>query len=153
MERRVEPAQLAAEDHHIEALSLGEHSQRTNELVARAVHKVSPRAAKKLVPVDSATLVGSLMESEMFGHVKGAFTGATSDRQGLFSASDGGTIMFDEITTISTDVQAKLLRVLQNREFIPLGSVEPRTVDVRILAATNEDVKQQVRSGHFREDL
>ncbi len=123
------------------------------ELVAQAIHRRSPRKDRPFIVVNSSSIPTELLEDNLFGHIKGAFTGATSDRQGLFSASDGGTIMFDEITTIGTDVQAKLLRVLQNREFIPLGSVEPRTVDVRILAATNEDVKQQVRSGKFREDL
>jgi len=123
------------------------------ELVAQAIHRRSPRKDRPFIVVNSSNIPSELLEDNLFGHVKGAFTGATGDRQGLFNAADGGTIMFDEVTTVGADVQAKLLRVLQNREFIPLGSVEPRTVDVRILAATNEDVKEQVRSGSFREDL
>ena len=123
------------------------------ELVAQAIHRRSPRKDKPFIVVNSSSIPTELLEDHLFGHIKGAFTGATSDRQGLFSASDGGTLMFDEITTVGADVQAKLLRVLQNREFIPLGSVEPRTVDVRILAATNENVKEGVRTGTFREDL
>ncbi|MCH7781311.1 MAG: sigma-54-dependent Fis family transcriptional regulator [Acidobacteria bacterium] len=123
------------------------------ELVAQAIHRRSPRRDKPFIVVNSSNIPSELLEDNLFGHVKGAFTGATSNRQGLFQASDGGTIMFDEITTVGTDVQAKLLRVLQNKEFIPLGSVEPRTVDVRILAASNEDVKEQIRAGNFREDL
>jgi len=123
------------------------------ELVAQAIHRRSPRKNKPFIVVNSSNIPTELLEDNLFGHVKGAFTGATGNRQGLFQASDGGTIMFDEITTVGADVQAKLLRVLQNKEFIPLGSVEPRTVDVRILAATNEDVKEQIRAGKFREDL
>jgi len=123
------------------------------ELVAQAIHLRSSRKDKPFIVVNSSNIPTELLEDNLFGHVKGAFTGATSDRQGLFEASDGGTIMFDEVTTIGPDVQAKLLRVLQNREFIPLGSVEPRRVDVRILAATNEDVKEQVDAGKFRDDL
>jgi len=123
------------------------------ELVAQAIHRRSPRKDRPFIVVNSSSIPTELLEDNLFGHVKGAFTGATHDRQGLFGAADGGTIMFDEITTIGADVQAKLLRVLQNREFIPLGSVEPRTVDVRILAATNEDVKELVRTGDLREDL
>ena len=123
------------------------------ELVAQAIHRRSPRKNKPFIVVNSSNIPTELLEDNLFGHIKGAFTGATSNRQGLFDASDGGTLMFDEITTVGADVQAKLLRVLQNREFIPLGSVEPRTVDVRILAATNEDVREQVRAGNFREDL
>ena len=123
------------------------------ELVAQAIHRRSPRRDKPFIVVNSSSIPSELLEDNLFGHVKGAFTGATGNRQGLFQASDGGTIMFDEITTVGADVQAKLLRVLQNKEFIPLGSVEPRTVDVRILAASNEDVKEQIRAGKFREDL
>jgi DNA-binding NtrC family response regulator len=123
------------------------------ELVAQAIHRRSPRKDRPFIVVNSSSIPTELLEDNLFGHVKGAFTGATHDRDGLFGAADGGTIMFDEITTLGADVQAKLLRVLQNREFIPLGSVEPRTVDVRILAATNEDVKELVRTGELREDL
>ncbi len=123
------------------------------ELVAQAIHRQSPRKEKPFIVVNSSSIPTELLEDNLFGHVKGAFTGATADRQGLFSAADGGTILFDEVTTISSDVQAKLLRVMQNREFIPLGSVEPRTVDVRILAATNEDIRTLVKDGGFREDL
>ena len=123
------------------------------ELVAQAIHRRSTRADRPFIVVNSSSIPSDLLEDNLFGHVKGAFTGATSDRQGLLEAADGGTIVFDEITTVGADVQAKLLRVIQNREFIPLGSVETKTVDVRIVAATNEDVKELVQAGRFREDL
>ena len=123
------------------------------ELVAQAIHRRSPRKDKPFIVVNSSSIPTDLLEDNLFGHVKGAFTGATSARRGLLEASSGGTIVFDEITTVNSEVQAKLLRVIQNKEFIPLGSVEPRTVDVRILAATNEDVKECVDAGMFREDL
>ena len=123
------------------------------ELVARAVHKVSPRAAKRLVPVDSATLVGSLMESELFGHVKGAFTGAIENKLGLVRAANGGTLFLDEIGELNPETQAKLLRLLQEGEIRPIGQTDPIHVDIRVIAATNRNLETAVREGKFREDL
>ncbi|MCP3979721.1 MAG: sigma-54-dependent Fis family transcriptional regulator [bacterium] len=123
------------------------------ELVAQAIHRRSTRTAEPYLIVNSASIPTELLEDNLFGHLKGAFTGATTDRIGLLEAADGGTILFDEISTVAPQVQAKLLRVIQEKEFLPLGSVEPRTVDVRILAATNEDLKALVEAGRFREDL
>lgn len=123
------------------------------ELVAQAIHRRSPRANRPFMVVNSGSIPGELLEDNLFGHDRGAFTGANSDRIGLLEAADGGTILFDEITTVAPAVQAKLLRVIQEKEFIPLGSVTRKTVDVRILAATNEDVKELVDAGTFRDDL
>jgi DNA-binding NtrC family response regulator len=123
------------------------------ELVAQAIHLRSRRAKKPFVVVNSSSIPTELLEDNLFGHVRGAFTGASGDKIGLIEAADGGTVLFDEITTVAPVVQAKLLRVLQSKEFLPLGSVESRTADVRILAATNEDIKQLVADGSFREDL
>lgn len=122
------------------------------ELVARAVHQVSPLAAKVFLPVDAATLVGSLMESELFGHVKGAFTGAIGN-QGLVRSADGGTLFLDEIGELTPPAQAKLLRLLQEQEVRPVGSAQPVKVNVRILAATNRDLEQAIKDGSFRDDL
>jgi len=122
------------------------------ELVARAVHQVSPLAAKVFLPVDAATLVGSLMESELFGHVKGAFTGAIGN-QGLVRSADGGTLFLDEIGELTPPAQAKLLRLLQEQEVRPVGSAQPVKVNVRILAATNRDLEQAIKDGAFRDDL
>jgi DNA-binding NtrC family response regulator len=122
------------------------------ELVARAVHEVSPLAAKVFLPVDAATLVGSLMESELFGHVKGAFTGAIGN-QGLVRSADGGTLFLDEIGELTPPAQAKLLRLLQEQEVRPVGSAQPVKVNVRILAATNRDLEQAIKDGAFRDDL
>jgi len=123
------------------------------ELVAHAIHKRSPRARKPFLVVNSGSIPAELLEDNLFGHERGAFTGATSDKIGLLEAAAGGTILFDEITTVAPAVQAKLLRVIQEKEFLPLGSVAPRTADVRILAATNEDIRALVESGAFRDDL
>jgi DNA-binding NtrC family response regulator len=123
------------------------------ELVAQAIHRRSQRADKPFRVVSSSSIPTELLEDNLFGHVRGAFTGAGADKLGLLESADGGTVLFDEITTISPIVQAKLLRIIQEKEFIPLGSVESRTVDVRILAATNEDMKSLVDQGLFREDL
>lgn len=123
------------------------------ELVAHALHRRSPRADKPLVVVNSNSIPADLLEDNLFGHVRGAFTGANTSKVGLLESADGGTILFDEITTVAPAVQAKLLRVMQEKEFRPLGAVENRTVDVRILAATNEDMGQLVARGEFREDL
>jgi DNA-binding NtrC family response regulator len=123
------------------------------ELVAKALHRLSPRAAGPFVTVNSGSLPPDLLESNLFGHVRGSFTGAVSDKKGLFKVADGGTIFFDEIGTVPPDTQAKLLRVLQEREFMPVGAVEPVRSDVRVVAATNADLLHLVADGRFREDL
>jgi len=123
------------------------------ELIAKAIHAASPRADQMFVAVNSGSLPPDLLESILFGHVKGAFTGATAARKGHFETANHGTIFFDEVGNISLDIQAKLLRVIQEREFMPLGSSETVRVDVRILAATNSDLKRLVEEGKFREDL
>jgi transcriptional regulator with GAF, ATPase, and Fis domain len=123
------------------------------ELLARALHESSPRAGKPFVRVHCAALSSSLLESELFGHVKGAFTGAVRDRPGRFELADGGTLFLDEIGDISLEVQVKLLRVLQEMTFERVGSSEPVQVDVRIIAATHQDLEQLIRAGRFREDL
>jgi two-component system response regulator PilR (NtrC family) len=123
------------------------------ELVAQAIHRRSTRAGKPFVVVNSNSIPTELLEDNLFGHVRGAFTGASGAKEGLLETAAGGTVLFDEISTVSPEVQAKLLRVMQEREFLPLGSVESKTVDVRILAATNEDLKVLVERGRFREDL
>ncbi len=123
------------------------------ELVAKALHRLSPRAAGAFVTVHSGALPPDLLESNLFGHIRGSFTGAVSDKKGLFKAADGGTIFFDEIGTVPVETQAKLLRVLQEREFLPVGAVEPIRSDVRVIAATNADLTRFVAEGKFREDL
>jgi DNA-binding NtrC family response regulator len=123
------------------------------ELIAKAIHAHSARADHAFVPVNSGSLPSDLLESILFGHVKGAFTGAIARQKGLFETANRGTIFFDEIGTISPEIQVKLLRVMQDREFLPLGSSESVKVDVRIIAATNADLKKQVDEGKFREDL
>jgi transcriptional regulator with GAF, ATPase, and Fis domain len=123
------------------------------ELVARAVHAGSRRADKPLIKVNCAAIPSALMESEFFGHERGAFTGATSKRVGRFALADGGTIFLDEIGELPVDLQAKLLRVLQEGELEPVGSSQTRKVDVRVIAATNRDLRQAIREGKFREDL
>jgi DNA-binding NtrC family response regulator len=123
------------------------------ELVAKAIHANSPRASQLFVPVNSGSLPPELLESTLFGHMKGAFTSAIQTKKGYFEVADHGTIFFDEIGTIGAETQIKLLRVIQEKEFTPLGSTDPIKVDVRILAATNADLLQLVREGKFREDL
>jgi DNA-binding NtrC family response regulator len=123
------------------------------ELVAKAIHANSPRADQMFVAVNSGSLPPELLESTLFGHVKGAFTSAVQSKKGYFEVADRGTIFFDEIGTIGPETQIKLLRVIQEKEFTPLGATEPIRVDVRILAATNADLLQLVREGKFREDL
>ena len=123
------------------------------ELVAKAIHASSPRDARDFVVVNSGSMPSELLESNLFGHVKGAFTGAIANKKGLFEKADRGTIFFDEIGTVPLDVQAKLLRVMQEREFMRVGAVDTIKVDVRIIAATNEDLRHNVREGTFREDL
>ena len=123
------------------------------ELVARAVHEQSPRADRPLVQVNCAAIPEELIESELFGHEKGSFTGATRKQIGKFVAADGGTIFLDEIGDMSARTQAKVLRVLQNGEVEPVGSASHVTVDTRVVAATNRDLKQEIEDGNFREDL
>jgi len=122
-------------------------------LVARRVHELSGRADKPFVEINCGALPEGLLESELFGHAKGAFTGASADRQGRFLAAEGGTIFLDEIGTASQALQVRLLRVIQERTFEPVGSEETQTVDVRLVLATNEDLSQLVAEGSFRRDL
>ena len=123
------------------------------ELVAKAIHANSARSDKPFVVVNSGSMPSELLESNLFGHLKGAFTGAVASKKGLFEVADGGSIFFDEIGNIGLDVQAKLLRVIQEKEFMRLGSVDTVKVDVRLIAATNDDLKKMIVAGTFREDL
>ena len=132
------------------ALLLGETGT-GKEVVARSVHNI--KASGPFVTVDCSSMVGPLMESELFGHVKGAFTGAANNKFGLLEAANGGTAFFDEIGELALDLQAKLLRVLQEKEFRPVGSVATRHSDFRIIAATNRDLAAEVEKGTFRRDL
>lgn len=123
------------------------------ELVAKAIHANSARAEKPFQVVNSGSMPADLLESNLFGHVKGAFTGAVASKKGLFEVADGGSIFFDEISNIGLEVQAKLLRVIQEKEFMRVGSVDTLKVDVRLIAATNDDLKKMIGEGRFREDL
>lgn len=123
------------------------------ELIAKAIHEASPRVGRAFVTVNSSNIPSELLESELFGHTRGAFTGAVAAKKGLFEVADGGSIFLDEIGDIPPETQVRLLRVIQEREFTPLGDTAPRRVDVRIIAATNIDLKEAVRQGIFREDL
>ncbi|HSG99499.1 MAG TPA: sigma 54-interacting transcriptional regulator [candidate division Zixibacteria bacterium] len=123
------------------------------ELIARAIHNASARRDKPLITVNCAAIPAALIESEFFGHEKGAFTGATQKREGRFTLADGGTIFLDEIGELPLDLQSKLLRVLQEGEFQPVGGSRTHTVDVRVIAATNRDLKSEIAAGSFREDL
>ena len=123
------------------------------ELVARAIHDRSQQRHRPLIKVNCAAIPDTLIESELFGHARGAFTGAQSAKKGRFALADGGTIFLDEIATLGLSVQSKLLRVLQEREFEPLGSERTERVDVRVIAATNRDLRAMVAEGRFQEDL
>lgn len=123
------------------------------ELIAKAIHMNSPRKDQAFVPVNTGSMPADLLESTLFGHVKGAFTSAIASKKGLFEMADRGTLFLDEIGTMSLETQAKILRVLQDRKFMHLGGVNEIQVDVRIIAATNVDLRQQVKEGKFREDL
>jgi DNA-binding NtrC family response regulator len=123
------------------------------ELIAKAIHANSPRKNQPFVPVNTGSMPTDLLESTLFGHVKGAFTSAVSSKKGLFEVADGGTIFLDEIGTMSLETQSKILRVLQDRKFMHLGGVQEIQVDVRVIAATNIDLKILTREGRFREDL
>ena len=123
------------------------------ELVARAIHAHSPRRSQPFVAIDCTSLAESLLESELFGHVKGSFTGATQTKRGLFEVAEGGTLMLDEIGNISLTTQAKLLRVLQERVITPIGGTKPIAINIRLVAATNTNLQEMVKQGLFREDL
>ncbi len=138
--------------HNYPVLVLGE-SGTGKELVARSIHYMGSRQNKPFVPVDCSALTPTLIESELFGYVKGAFTGAVQNKQGLLEAADSGSIFLDEIGDLPIDLQAKLLRALQEREIKPVGSTERVTISARVIAATNRDLEGAVRSGSFRQDL
>ncbi len=123
------------------------------EMVARLIHHRSAQREMPLIKVNCAAIPETLLESELFGHLRGAFTGASMTKRGKFALADGGSIFLDEIGTLTTAIQAKLLRVIQEREFEPLGSERTQHVDVRVIAATNRDLKQMVIDGRFQEDL
>lgn len=123
------------------------------ELLARAIHSASPRRQREFIPVNCGAIPPELVESELFGHLKGSFTGAISDRSGFFGRADGGTLFLDEIGELPIAAQVKLLRVLQEGEITPVGSARPKKVDVRVISATNRDLMSAVRNGYFRDDL
>ena len=141
-----------AEDDQSTVLIQGE-SGTGKELVAKAIHKHSPRKGKNFVPINCAAIPEDLLESELFGYAKGAFTGANSAKTGRIEYADGGTLFLDEIGDMKPLLQAKLLRVLQEREFEPVGGLKPIPVDVRVIAATHRNLEQMVEEGKFREDL
>jgi DNA-binding NtrC family response regulator len=151
MQEVIRTAELVAESKST-VLILGETGT-GKEMVARAIHDRSAQREMPLIKVNCAAIPETLLESELFGHVRGAFTGAVSNKKGKFALADGGTIFLDEIGTMSTGLQAKLLRVLQDREFEPLGAERSQRVDVRVIAATNRDLRQMVADGKFQEDL
>jgi len=123
------------------------------ELVARALHFKSKRKNKAFIPVNCGAISENLIESELFGHKRGAFTGAISDKEGFFKAADGGTLFLDEVSELPLNLQVKFLRVLQEREFTPVGTTSPISVSIRFIASTNRDLKQEIKNGKFREDL
>jgi two-component system response regulator PilR (NtrC family) len=123
------------------------------ELIARAIHQLSPRQGKPFVTINCSAIPDNLMESELFGYVKGAFTGALTNKKGLFETAHEGTVFLDEIGDLSPMIQVKLLRVIQEREFIRVGDTQTVAVDVRLISATNKDLEQEIIQGRFREDL
>lgn len=141
---------VAASDANI--LVLGE-SGTGKELIAGTIHYASPRAANRFLAINCAALSETLLESQLFGHVKGSFTGALQSQKGFLEEADGGTLFLDEVGDISPGLQAKLLRVIQEGEFIPVGATRPKKVDVRFIAVTNKDLEKEVAEGRFREDL
>src|SRR5919201_489527 len=149
VQRALEKRELA-----MRGKSLAEDNQLLREqLVARAVHARSPRGQGPFVPVNCGAIPEGLIESELFGHVRGAFTGAATDKRGLFQTAEGGTLFLDEIAELPTSLQVKLLRAIQDRRIRSVGATEDLEVDVRIVAATNRDLPAEVRAGRFREDL
>ena len=142
--------QVAKSDANI--LILGE-SGTGKELIAQAVHRHSARRSQKFLSINCAALSDTLLESQLFGHLRGAFTGAVSNQQGILEEADGGTLFMDEIGDMSLPIQAKLLRVIQERDFMPVGSTKTKTIDIRFVAATNKNLEDEVKSGRFREDL
>ena len=151
MEQVIDRAELVAQTKST-VLITGETGT-GKEMVARLIHHRSAQREMPLIKVNCAAIPETLLESELFGHVRGAFTGATMTKRGKFALADGGSIFLDEIGTLTTAIQAKLLRVLQEREFEPLGAERTQKVDVRVIAATNRDLKQMVTEGKFQEDL
>ena len=139
-------------DSELNVLITGE-SGTGKEVIAKFIHQLSPRAAAPFVPVQCGLIPPDLMESELFGHTKGAFTGAVSDKKGILEEADGGTVLLDEIGDIGPDIQAKLLRLIQEKEIRKVGETKTRTINVRILSATNKDLQSLVRDRQFREDL
>ncbi|HEX3744727.1 MAG TPA: sigma-54 dependent transcriptional regulator [Bryobacteraceae bacterium] len=139
-----------ASRNRLPVLLLGE-SGTGKEVAAHAIHDANPRG--QFVPIDCGSLVGTLMESELFGHLKGSFSGAAENKKGLVEIADGGTAFFDEIGDMPMEMQVKLLRLVQEREFRPVGSTQWRKVDLRIVAATHRDLKAEVAAGRFRQDL
>ena len=123
------------------------------ELIAREIHNRSPRAGKPFITINCGAIPENLLESELFGHVKGAFTGAVANKQGKFQAADGGTLFLDEIGEMPIELQVKLLRAIQEKVVFRVGDTRPETVDIRILAATNRDLEKEIAGGRFREDL
>jgi DNA-binding NtrC family response regulator len=142
--------QVGASDSNI--LILGE-SGTGKELIAATLHRASPRRGSPFYSINCAALTETLLESQLFGHVKGAFTGAITTQKGLLAEADGSTLFLDEVGDMSLAVQAKLLRVIQEGEFIPVGSTKPKSVDIRFVAATNKDLESEIRQGRFREDF
>ena len=139
-----------ASRNRLPVLLLGE-SGTGKEVAARAIHNANPRG--QFVPIDCGSLVGTLMESELFGHLKGSFSGAADNKKGLVEMADGGTAFFDEIGDMPMEMQVKLLRVVQEREFRAVGSTQWRKIDLRVVAATHRDLKAEVAAGRFRQDL
>src|SRR5450755_4164798 len=138
---------------HYRALLVTGETGTGKDLVARALHRLSPVASGRYVVLNCSAVVETLFESELFGHVKGAFTGATHDKPGLFEHAHGGTLFLDEIGDMPLATQAKLLRVLQNQEILRVGSLSTRKVDTRVIAATNQDLRAAIIGKRFREDL